>query len=409
MSFITVNRIGGTKQPDGSITGGAITGTYNGKSFGIQFSQERWDIMQQLKNRANAAQSMDELKGIFDEFEPLTHESYKELVETQSQYLQVNKATNRFFLKYNQVVSKEPLPTAFVDRILQSIEKGIDPKPLVKAWARFLRNPNYSSKKAELFAWYINQTYTNSNQVQKLISEGLAPEVATQIATTFQTPITEEGLICTYKVSKEITKKYVKDKDAEGGVKKEDRYDYDVDEDTGFKTYNEPESVEDRIFEPAVMHQTGDAFSLFEIDGTPFKADTHIIKVGKVHALKDWKQVNCDDRASGVKGLHCGNLDYIRCYQTEGTVTHEVLVDPMDIGAIVQDNTGALRVKSYMVWRSFVGVTKSLYHSATYAALKDSEYAALVADVVQRTRDEQIAAANEAFEQKVGLAGNIAD
>lgn len=100
------------------------------------------------------------------------------------------------------------------------------------------------------------------------------------------------------------------------------------------------------------------------------------------------------------------NLDYIRCYQSDGTVTHEVLIDPMDIGAVVQDNTGALRVKSYMVWRSFAGVNRGLYHSATYAKLKDDEYEALIQAVVQKTRDEAIAAAQEAYEQKVGLVGD---
>lgn len=406
MSFITINRIGGTKNGDGTITGGSITGTYNGTSFGVSFSQGRWDAMQEIKAKANAAQSMDELHLIFEEFGPLTHESYKELAETKSPYLHVNPATNRFYLKYKNVVSKEPLPQVFVDRILESIEKGIDPKPLVKCWARFLRNPNYTHQKAELFAWYINQKYTNPNQIQKLLQEGLTVEKATEIATTYQTPVTDEGLICTYKVSREMTKKFLKDEDSETGVKKVDRFDYDVDEFTGLKKYKQPEHVEDRIFEPAVMHQGGDAFDLLEINGVPFMTDTHQIRVGKVHTLKDWKQVNCDDRQAGVKGLHCGNLDYIRCYQTDGTVTHEVLVDPMDIGAVVQDNTGALRVKSYMVWRSMAGVNRTLYHSATYGKLKDEEYAALVEAVVQKTRDEAIAAAQQAFEQKVDLIGD---
>lgn len=402
MSFITLNIIGGTVK-DGQQTGGAITGSANGKSFNVSYSKERWDAMQDIKNRANAAGSMEELKALLEEFDPLTNESYKEIVESKSPYLFVNPATNRFYLKYKNVVSKEPLPQVFVDRILESIEKGIDPKPLIKCWVRFLRNPNYSENKARLFAWYINQTYTDPKINSKFLAEGIAPERARDMATSYQTPVTDEGLICTYKVSREITKKFIKNDQEDDAVKQVNRYDFEVDEFTGLKTYKQPEHVEDRVFEPAMMGQRGDAFSLFENNGVPYKADTHIIQVGKIHSLKDWKQVNCDDNDFGVPGLHCGNLDYIRSYQSDGTVTHEVLVDPMNIGAIVQDNTGALRVKEYMVWRSFAGVNRSLYHSATYAKLKDDEYAAMVAEVVNKTREEAILAATEAFEQKADL------
>src|SRR5688572_4429295 len=108
---ITVNRIGES-----------ITGTANGKSFGVSYSETRWNAMQEIKAKANVAQSMDELRSILEEFEPLTHESYKEVAETASPYLYVNAATNRFHLKYNREVSKEPLPQVFVDRILKMLE-----------------------------------------------------------------------------------------------------------------------------------------------------------------------------------------------------------------------------------------------------------------------------------------------
>ena len=388
---ITVNRIGDS-----------ITGTFNGKAFGVSYSEPRWNAMQELRARANAAQSMDELKEIMEQFEPLTHESYKDMVETVSPYLHVNPASNRFYLKYNRVISKEPLPQVFVDRILESIEKGIDPKPLIKCWVRFMRNPNYSEKKAQLFAWYINQKFTDPKKVQKFVQDGVTHEKAIEYATVYQTPITDEGLICTYKVSEEITKKYVKAEDVEGGVKQQDRYDYDVDEDTGLKTYKQPVN-EDRVFEPAVQHKNGDAWDLFEANGSLFKADVHIIKVGKIHTLKDWKQVDCNDSSSCVPGLHCGNLDYIRSYQTNGTVTHYVFVDPMDIGAVVQDKTGALRVKSYMVYGSFQGVNGGLYHSSTYGKLKDDEYARMVEEVVTKSRQEAIEAVEADFAQKADL------
>lgn len=291
---ISVNRIGNS-----------ITGTVNGKSYGVSFSESRWAAMQELKAKANAASSMSELKEIIEAFEPLTHESYKEMAETRSPYLHVNPGTNRFYLKYKQTISNEPLPQVFVDRMLESIEKNLDITPLVKCWVRLLRNPNYSQNKAQLFAWYINQKYTDPQKVQKLEADGVASEKAREYATVYQTPITDEGLICTYKVSKELTKKYVKDKEAEEGVKLEDRYDYDVDEETGLKTYKQPVN-EDRIFEPAVQGKNGDVWGLFEPNGSLFKNDVHIIKVGKIHTLKDWKMVDCNDKHSCVKGLHCG-------------------------------------------------------------------------------------------------------
>jgi hypothetical protein len=386
--------------------GEIITGTANGKSFSVTFTQQKWDAMQDIKRRAGELSTMAELRTLLEqEFEPLMHESYKDVIESQSPYLHVNPLSNRFFLKYGTEVSKEPLPQVFVDRILESTEKHIDPRPLVKCWARFLRNPNYSAKKAELFAYYINQKYTDAQRRDQYIKDGMSYERANELATGYQTPITDEGLICTYKVSEEITKRFIADPNDEESVKQVSRYQVEVDEFSGLKTYKTPEDVEDRIFLPAVQGRNGDKFSQFEPDGT-FIEEGHHIRVGKVHALKEWSMVNCDDDRSCVPGLHCGNLDYIRSYQSKGTITHYVFVDPMHIGAVVQDKTGALRVKQYMVYASFAGVTRSLYHSATYGKLTDKEYEDLVRDVVSKTRDEQISKLNEQYNAKLSLVGD---
>lgn len=388
---IIVNRIGES-----------ITGSYNGKSFGVSFSAEKYAAMKELEKRANNAQTMDELRSILEEFQPMTSESYKEVIESKSPYLFVNNVTGQFFLKYNKEVSKEPVPQRLVDLILESSEKGIDVKPLVKCWVRFLRNPNYSHDKARLFAFYISQQYTDPKRYQALIKEGVASERAHEMATTYQTPITDEGLICTYKVSRELVKKYVKDESVDGGVKQVSKYDYDVDEETGMKTYaNAKLDMEDRTFEPAVMGTKGDEFELLTAAGA-FESKGHKIKVGRIHRLTDWSMVNCNDKTSCVPGLHCGNLDYIRNYQEEGTVTHYVLVDPMHIGAIVQDNTGALRVKQYMVYASFAGVNKGIYHSATYGKLTDAEFETMVRESVEASKK----AVAEEEAQKTALIGD---
>lgn len=388
---ITVNRINDS-----------ITGSFNGKAFGVSYNEQRYQQMKALEKQANEAKTMSELKDILDAFEPLTHEDYKSIVESKSPYLFVNQVTGQFFLKYNQQVSKEPLPQAFVDRIIKATEQGLDVKPLVKCWARFLRNPNYSAEKARLFAFYINQTYTDPNKLQAFRKEGVAEERAVDMATTYQTPITTEGLIQTYKVSREKLTIYAKDKEVEGGVKKVDRYDYEVDPETGLKTYtNEGLELEDRIFIPAVQGESGDEF----IRTTPTGVETgrgHIIKVGEVHYLADWKMVDCNDNRSCVKGMHCGNLDYIRGYQTDGTVTHYVFVDPMHIGAIVQDNTGALRVKQYMVYKSFKGVQRNLYNSSDYSKLTDAEYDKLVQEAVAETQSK----AQQFADERIALKGD---
>lgn len=79
------------------------------------------------------------------------------------------------------------------------------------------------------------------------------------------------------------------------------------------------------------------------------------------------------------------NLDYIRGYQHSGTETHYTFVDPMHIGAVTDDGSGALRVKQYFTYDSFAGVTKSIYHSSTYAALCDEEWAKVRAEAIEVT------------------------
>lgn len=351
-----------------------ISGSYNGIPFGVSFDQVRFDEMKRLELLANGASNMEDLKSILAEFEPLTKESYKELVETKCEWVFVNKHTNKFYLKLpGGKVSSKALPKAFVDRILESVDKKIDIMPLVKCFIRFLRNPNYTDAKATKFAWYINQTFTNIELAAKLEKEGLHADVAKARSTTFQTPITQEGLLVTYKVSEEIDWKYVLDENDE--KKQVSRYKKSIDEITGLIAYEKPEHMEDFFFRPAVMRDGGDEFFCGDKPG-------HLIRVGHSHYLDNWDKVNTNDTQAGVKGLHCGNQDYIRCFQNNGTVTHYVFVDPMDIGAIVQDNTGALRVKRYFVYASFAGTNRSIYHSSTYAQLTDAEYREMLKEAI---------------------------
>lgn len=376
----------------------SITGSYNGKPFGVNFSEEKYAKMKELEQKAAQVQTMDELKSILEEFEPMTHESYKELVEHAKggQFLWVSPHTGKIFLSISGKVSSKPLPQSLVDRIITSVEKNIDVMPLVKAWARFLRNPWYTEDKAARFAKYINTTCVNHDLMGQLIEEhGLSPEVAESRATMFDVSFTQEGLLSTYKVVSEIDWKYVADSEADGGVKKIDRYDYEVDEFTGLKTYKQPEFIEQRVFEPSVQGSRGDAFFCGEKEG-------HIIRVGQAVYLDSWDKVNTNDHASCVKGLHAGGIRYVRNYQNEGTITLNVFIDPMDIGAIDHEGTAALRVRRYFPHSALEIPSQSIYHSSEYAKLTDAEYAQLIEEAVEAAQ-QKIADLDEELAEKKAL------
>lgn len=376
-----------------------ITGYVNGKPFGIAFSQERYDAMKALELKAAQATDMDELTSIIEEFQPLMKEDYKELVEHAEggKFLFVNRHTGKIYLTINGVVSNIPLPQALVDRIITSVEKNIDVLPLVKCWARFIRpvkgRPEYTDQRGKDFAAFINADYVNNKYAEELMdTAGLSLEGATKRATTKQVSITQEGLLVGYKVSKEILTKY--DLNEEEEVIEKSRYKKSVDPDTGMVTYDEPKHVEDRLFEPYVMGKTGDEFLCGDKPG-------HFIRVGCVHALDSWDKVGYP----GNKGLHFGGLRYISGYQQEGTVTHNIFVDPMDIYGIAglgYGSDGACTTKRYFVHSSFAGVNRSIYHSSEYAKLTDNEYADLFQEAVEQATQD-IDKIHDQLEQRKAL------
>ena len=388
--MIILNKTGEDK------SGFIISGSYNGQQFGVSFDETKWQLMQDLKNRADKATTMEELTAIMEEFKPLTEESYKELVEHKTPYIMVNKSTNKFYLKYGNAVSKAALPQIFVDRIVKSLEKNIDITPLIKCWARYMRpipgRPGYTLENAKRFAAYIAAPFTNSQLLSELEGKGLAHEVAKERATTTQVSITQEGLLVCYKVSKEILKKYILNEEED--VIERSRYKKNVDPDTGYVTFDAPEHEEDKLFEPYCMGKGGDEFYSGDKLG-------HFIRVGHTHYLESWKQVG----PPMGPGLHCGGLNYISGFQNgQDAVTHNIFVDPMDIHTVAINptgtgNDGAMTVKRYFVYGTFKGVNKSIYHSSSYAAITDAEYATIVKEAVEanamnkKELDEQLESA----------------
>jgi hypothetical protein len=247
------------------------------------------------------------------------------------------------------------MPTALVERIYESLDKGIDFTPLIKLWTRWLRNPILRKKSADsrglefskkMFN-FINMKYVHPKLKEEFMAKGFSDDIATQKATMYQVKITNEGLINGYKVSQEILHKF----DAESG-EMVDRYKRTFNVDTGeIESDGIPSIVEDRLFQPAVMGTGGDAFYCEGANG--YSKPGHFIKVGCTHRLDSWDQVNTDDNDSCVPGLHFGGLKYISGY---GGEIHNVFVDPMHIGAVPDDCTGAIRCLQYFVLSSREGV-----------------------------------------------------
>ena len=368
-----------------------ICGSYGETPFAVEYSESLYKQMMVLAEQAETVKTMEELDTILKSFAALTIVDYTATVESQCEYIHVNENTGEFFLKNNGVVSSIPMPQALVDRIFESMDKDIDFMPLIKMWTRWLRNPilakkmkkNWGKEFCERFFNFVNMKYVHPQLKEQFMEEhGLSEEIAAISATMYQMKITKEGLLNGYKVSKEILHKY----NTETG-EEEPRYTRTFNPDTGqIESNGLPENVEDRLFEPSVMGNGGDAFYCEGTNG--YDTPQHFIKVGCNHRLESWDQVNTNDRRSCVKGLHIGGLKYISWYTGE---IHNIFVDPMHIGAVPDDEDGAIRCKQYFVHSSLAGVNGSIYHSSTYAAKTDEEWAEMRKEAVEVFSEEKTA------------------
>lgn len=351
-----------------------ISGSYGNESFSVSYDRDLYQSMLKVADKANTATTIQEYNLALEEFSTLLIHDYSKLVQDKCEFIYVNPVTKEFFLKSGTSITNVPIPKALVDRIYESMDMGVDFEPLIKLWTRWLRNPVLRTKlkdgRGEEFSErmfnFINMKYVHPKLKKEFMEKhGLSEEVAEERATMYQIKITKEGLLNGYKVSREILHKF---DTATGEIV--DRYKRTFNADTGeIESEGLPEFVEDRLFEPAVQGQGGDAFYCEGPNG--YSKPGHFIKVGCVHRLDSWDKVNTNDRASCVKGLHFGGLVYINNYSGE---IHNVFVDPMHVGAIPDDSTGAVRCLQYFVHSSLTGINGSIYHSSTYAAKTDSEW-----------------------------------
>lgn len=282
-----------------------INGSVNGKKFNVPFSAE---LVAALKAKQAELETIEEVTAYeawVASVDALLEDKELDVITTACSDLIKNPKTGFYFIKVDDKVSKTPVPERLVAVILESIEKEIDPTPIVKAWVRFLRNPNFTPDKADRFARYITSLIIDEEEVERLVDEeGFSEEEAVKRSTYNDVAITQEGLIVAKKYAQLITEGWVidaetnKPKRAPLYGKEPDTIDFQ----TGVVTKGKdvlPEFSEELFFQPPVQGTSGDAFLCGEREG-------HIIQVGKKHTLENWNQVNCNDYRSCVKGLHVG-------------------------------------------------------------------------------------------------------
>ena len=371
--------------------GKVINGSVNGKKFNVPFSAE---LVTSLKAKQAELETIEETT-VYDAWvesiNGLLETKEIDVITTACPDLIKNSTTGCYFVKVVEdgveKVSKTPVPNKLVSVILESVEKEIDPTPIIKAWIRFLRNPNFTPTKAGRFADYITSIIVDGEEADRLVKEeGFTPEVASVRASYNDVAITQEGLIVTKKYAQLITEGWIIDPET-NKPKRAPLYGKEPDTinfQTGVVTKGKdtlPEFSEELFFQPPVMGTGGDEFLSGEVAG-------HVIQVGKKHTLEKWSQVNTNDYTSCVKGLHVGGWRYVSAYKGLNCQLLECFVDPAEIGAIcdISDcSDGAIRVREYFVFGAVEGRNKGIYHSSKYAAMKDAEWAEYKAKAIENS------------------------
>ena len=281
-----------------------ITGVIDGLSFNVAYAEATANSLKDLQVELESINDVDAYETWVAKVKDLLEST--EVVDTivaATKDLMHDTRTGNYYVKVGDKVSKHPVPMALVGVMLESAEKGIDPTPIVKAWVRFLRNPNFSTNKAELFARYITTTVVDEEEVDRLMEEeGYTEEKAMERSVYSDVTISESGLLVTKKYARLLTQGWVIDPETNEAVledlfkttKTVNQFSGEVTE-----TVNYPEFSEELTFEPPVMSRGGDAFLCGEIKD-------HIIKVGQYHTLDNWSQVNCNDNVTCTHGLHVG-------------------------------------------------------------------------------------------------------
>ena len=351
----------------------------NNEEYSIPFCEIKFAQLMKISTKAQEISSMEDYKMILEDLEAILKEGEMQKAESFHPDVYRCPKTSGYYLKIKTgVISSVAMPTPLVRRLEESIDKQIDISPLLKCWMRFLRNKKANNSDfANRFFNYIDMKYLHPKIYNEKLDAGYSEDIATNMAWVYQVKITNEGLINCYKVSSEVDWTYKADED--GNPIKKPLYDKTFDPVTGEVTGDSREDLnaEERTFIPAIMGHSGDPFFC---EGSTVNKTGHIIKVGHVHRLESWDMVNCNDNSSCVKGLHVGGLHYISYISGE---IHNVFVDPMHIGAIPNDETGAMRVLQYFVHSSMVAVNGAIYHSSKYAEKTEGDWKDMKSEILK--------------------------
>lgn len=387
-----------------------IVGTIDGEKYNVPYSDE---LLKTLKDK----QAVYETLGTSEEYEAwvltvqdilFSADNATDTITDVCKDLVKDAKTGNYYVTHTDDkgivhTSKIPVPDRLVNTILESVDKNLDPTPVIKAWVRFMRNPNFTPAKAERFANYITALVIDDEEAERLeMEEGFTRSQAEARATYNDVMLTTEGLVVCKKYAQLLTEGWFIDAETNKAVRKPlyPKQDDTIDVQTGVITVGEtifPEFNEELMFQPPVMGTGGDEFFCGDRAG-------HLIKVGQKHALESWNQVNTNDNTNCVKGLHIGGISYVSSYKGLNCQLLDCFVDPSEIGAICDlsaSSDGAIRVREYFVYGATTGKNKGLYHSSRYAAIKDSEWEAFKAAAIDQV-NEQIAtfmSADEYFAQ----------
>jgi hypothetical protein len=371
--MITVNRVGES-----------INVFVQGKDYTVVYSDENMKALNEISDKSEEVSSIEELNKLIEQVVELTKKSEDAFLQEECGLYKDPKTGRYHVMGANGKHVRTPVMKKLAERIVTTFDNKGDVSPLIKFFLRFSRNPKFKSALfREIVDNYIDIDYVRPDEKKKLVDAGFSDKVAEERATVKQVKITKEGLINCYKVSKEVDWAYSANED--GNKVKKNRYDRTFDPITG-EVKGDSRSdiaVEQRDFYPAVQGMSGG--DAFWCEGALRNEKGHIIKVGHNHRLESWDQVDCRDNVSCVPGLHVGGLKYIAGYSGE---IHNVFIDPMYVGAIADDQSGAMRVKEYFVHSSFVGVTSALYHSSDYAKKSDASWDKIKEDLISKKQDE---------------------
>ena len=352
-----------------------LNGSLSGEKFNLPFDEDLYNSLLVKQAEYNEFVDATPVPAWEEEVKALLVEKTQDIIETVCPDLQKDPRTGFYYVVVDGETSKTPVPESLIAVMLESAEKEISPEPIVKAWIRFLRNPNFTPTKAQLFAKYITALIVDFEEVERLEEEeGFTEESAINRATYNDVAITQEGLIVAKKYAELITEGWEMDV-KENKPKRMSLYDktpLTVNKISGVVAGGEdvlPEFAEDLYFQPPVQGTNGDEFFNGDEKG-------HVIQVGKSIKLEDWDQVNCNDDTHCVKGLHVGGWQYVSSYKSLKCQLLECFVDPAEIGAIcdINHSDGAIRVREYFTYGAVAGRTKGIYHSSTYAKMKDAEW-----------------------------------